>query len=173
MSSKPGIKLERRVVKKGTLITREGDPGNCAYLIQSGRVQVFTNYDDREIELAELDAGEIFGEMALIFDDPRTANVRAIEPTSLIIIDRQVFEDKLNRSDTTIRAIVQMLTQRIVSANKAVVHQKTDRRELMNTARIIYENMLSALPPEQQKGFQDKTLPHLNQFLEAVQSFDQ
>ncbi len=171
--SKSGIKLERRVVRKGTLITREGDPGNCAYLIQSGKVVVFTQHEGRKVELAILEAGQIFGEMALIFDEPRTASVKAHEHTVLIIIDRKVFEEKLDRSDPTIRAIVQMLTQRIVSANKIVAYKKTDRQELMNAARMIYENTLTVLPGNQQKAFQDRILPKLDEFLQAVQGFDE
>jgi CRP-like cAMP-binding protein len=167
------IILERRFVPDGTLVMRQGDPGNCAYLIQSGRVKVFVEQDDKRIELAKLDAGQIFGEMALIFDDPRSASVQAIEDCNLIILTRQTFKQKLNRSDPTIRAIVTMLTQRVVSANNTVINKKSDVQDLIDTTRIIYENTLAALPRPQQRTFQNGVLPKLDDFFNAIKSFQE
>ncbi|MCB9981372.1 MAG: cyclic nucleotide-binding domain-containing protein, partial [Rhodospirillales bacterium] len=117
MSRGSTVILERRFVPKGTLIMEEGEPGNCAYLIQSGVVEVFTQNEGRELRLAKLDLGQIFGEMALIFDELRTASVRALEDCNLIVITRQSFQAKLGKTDPTIAAIVKMLTQRVISAN--------------------------------------------------------
>lgn len=116
--------LERRFVPAGTMVIRQGDRGNSAYLIQSGSVRIFTENEGKRIEFARLEMGQIFGEMALIFDDPRTASVEALEDCNLIVITRQTFKQKLDRSDPTIRAIVVMLTQRIVTANNAMIAKK-------------------------------------------------
>ena len=169
---KDTIILERRFVPKGTLVMRQGDPGNCAYLIQSGSVSVFTECDSKRIDLAMLELGQIFGEMALIFDDFRTASVVALEDTNLIIITRESFEQKLDRSDSTIQAIVRMMTQRMITANNAVIKKKTDILDLMETVHLIYQNVLFALPKNKQKAFQDNILPKLDEFLNAVSSFD-
>jgi len=168
---KAGVVLERRVVKKDTPIMREGDSGNCAYLIQSGCVVVYTTHEGKKVELARLEAGEIFGEMALIFDEARTANVVALDETNLIIIDRDMFKEKLSKSDPTIQAIVRMLTQRVISANKAVVQKKTDLEELTHTARFIYENVLMGLPNNKQRTFQNAVLPKLDEFLDSIRAF--
>ncbi|HRQ60205.1 MAG TPA: cyclic nucleotide-binding domain-containing protein, partial [Alphaproteobacteria bacterium] len=132
--SKDSIILERRFVPQGTLVMRQGDPGNSAYLIQSGSVSVFTEHEGKTIELAKLELGQIFGEMALIFDDPRTASVKAMEDCNLIVITRQSFKQKLDRSDPTIRAIVVMLTQRIVTANNALLAKKSNLTDLVDTS---------------------------------------
>ena len=153
--TKESVILERRFVPEGTLILKEGDPGNCAYLIQSGNVSVFTESKGKKIELAVLGLGQIFGEMALIFDDPRTASVKAIEDCNLIVLTRKTFKQKLDRSDPTIKAIVEMLTQRIVTANNAVMNKKTNVDDLMETSHIIYQNILSGLGEAEKTNFQD------------------
>jgi CRP-like cAMP-binding protein len=124
--SRHGEIFERKAIPAGKMVMREGDEGHCAYLVQSGRVLVFTEKDGKTIELARLEAGEIFGEMALVCDEPRAASVKTLVDTTVIVIMREAFEEKLERSDPTIRAVVKMLSQRMLEANKAVARQKTD-----------------------------------------------
>tara|TARA_B100002003_G_C14088995_1_gene523805 strand:+ start:102 stop:638 length:537 start_codon:yes stop_codon:yes gene_type:complete len=169
--AKENIILERRFVPKGTLVIKQGEQGNCAYLLQSGRVKVTTENDGKVVELAKLDSGQIFGEMALIFDENRSASVTALEDCNLIVITRQTLKQKLDRSDPTVRAIVTMLTQRIISANNEMINKKSDLNDLIETTRVIYQNACSALPRSQQRTFQNAVLPKLDDFLGAIRSF--
>lgn len=120
MATHDTIILERRFIPEGTLVMRQGDQGNCAYLIQSGKVVVYSEKNDKKIQLAELGVGEIFGEMALVFDEPRSASVKATEDTNLIILTRESFKHKLSRTDPTIKAIVGMLIKRVNIANDKI-----------------------------------------------------
>lgn len=165
--------LERRFVPKGTTVVHQGDAGYSAYLLQSGSVSVFTLDNGREVELAKLEVGQIFGEMALIFDEPRSASVKTLEDCNLIVITRDAFKGKLDRSDPTIRAIVSMLTQRILTANNAMINRKETLDDLRETSRIIYENFITALPANQQRSFESSVLPKLDEFMEAVQAFQE
>jgi CRP/FNR family cyclic AMP-dependent transcriptional regulator len=171
MSRSKTVILERRFVPEGTLIMKQGDQGNSAYLIQSGSVEVYTESEGKVIRLARLELGQIFGEMALIFDDPRAASVRALEDCNLIVITRAAFREKLERSDPTIKAIVQMFSKRIVSSNNAMVNKKSDITDLVDTTQIIFQNVLAELPRTQQRTFQNAVLPKLDDFLNAVRSF--
>lgn len=171
--SKDTIILERRFVPEGTLIMRQGEDGNCAYLLQSGVVKVFTENDGKRVDLAKLRAGEIFGEMALIFDEKRSASVKAIEDCNLIILTRQTLQQKLERSDPTVRAIVSMLTQRVISANNEVINKKSNIQDMIDTTRIIYQNVLAGLPRSQQRTFQNGVLPKLDDFFNSIRSFQE
>ena len=171
MSKESAVILERRFVPEGTLILRQGEPGNSAYLIQSGSVSVYTEHDGKTIELAKLELGQIFGEMALIFDDPRAASVKAVEDCNLIVITRQSFKQKMDRSDPTIKAIIGMLTQRIITANNAVINKKSDMNDMMETVHVIYQNVLAELPRNHQRTFQNGVFPKLEEFLNAVRAF--
>ncbi|MCK5375190.1 MAG: cyclic nucleotide-binding domain-containing protein [Alphaproteobacteria bacterium] len=113
------IILERRFVPEGSLIIKEGDEGYSAYLIQSGEVDVYSkNEEGNKIALAKLGVGEICGEMALLGDGVRSASVCAVSDCNLVVITRAAFEEKLKRSDTTVRAVMKMLIQRIISSNE-------------------------------------------------------
>ena len=171
MAKAKSVILERRYVPKGTVVMREGEPGTSAFLIQSGVVQVYTEHEGRKIELAKLETGQIFGEMALIYDAERSATVRASMDCNLIVITRQAFEEKLRKSDGTIKAIVEMLTSRLVSGNDTVVMKNTDLDQLVETSRIIYQNVLSDMPRSRQSKFQSEVLPKLDEFLDAIRKF--
>ncbi|MCC6598946.1 MAG: cyclic nucleotide-binding domain-containing protein [Alphaproteobacteria bacterium] len=168
---KPPAILERRFVPEGTVIVKQGSHGNTAYLVQSGAVQVFIEHEEKTIGLAKLGVGEIFGEMALIFDEPRTASVKATEDCNLIVITRQAFRQKLDKSDATIRAIVQMFAKRITTSNNALINKKSDLSDLIETTQIIYQNVFAALPRNQQRTFQNAVHPKLEDFVNAIQSF--
>lgn len=164
--------LERRYVPKGAIIIRTGEEGNSAFLIQSGQVRVFIMQGDKKVELALLGPGQIFGEMALVFDERRTASIEATEETNLIVITRQTLEEKLRRSDPTIRAIVPMLMKRILQSNNSLLSHHADVRMLVDVVRNIYDIIISSLPRVQQKSFENAVLPKLDEFLEAVRNFE-
>jgi CRP/FNR family cyclic AMP-dependent transcriptional regulator len=159
---------ERRVIRKGATILREGETGDLAFLIQSGSVEVFTQQGGKDVVLARLKAGDIFGEMALLTDEPRAASVRAVEETSLIILERALFEQKLEKTDPTIRAIVQMLAKRITTSNKTLFGQKTDIESLIDNARLVYDSTYTQLPLSKQAVFEMDVKPKLEQFLRAI-----
>ncbi len=168
---KDSVILERRFVPEGTLVLEEGEDGTCAFLIQSGSVSVFTEHEGKKIELAQLGLGQIFGELALIFDEPRSASVMALEDCNLIVITRSTLEYKMSRSDPTVQSIVQMLTQRIISTNNSLLREKSDIEDLIDTSRIIYQNILKSLPRSEQEGFQAAVLPKMDAFLEELRGF--
>lgn len=170
-SHRDTVILERRFVPQGQVIIKEGDFSQQGYLIQSGEVQVFITKDEQETELARLSAGQIVGEMAFISDGPRTASVRALVDCNLIVISRLQFQDKLKESDPTIRAIVHMLSDRIVESNNTLLNNKSDLSDLKNTARIIYQNIATKLSKNQLRNFQNTVLPHLENLLESLDTF--
>ncbi len=170
-TSKDMTILERRYVPCGDIILQEGERGNNAYLVQSGEVEVYSMAGDREIILGKMGPGQIFGEMALVFDKPRTASVRATEHCNLIVITRNVFNDKLRRSDTTIRAIVNMLTKRIIETNNALLNKNDGLDDLQETVLNVYNNVVETLPKTERREFRNAVLPELNNFLDAVARF--
>ena len=72
----------------GERIINAGDVGHCMYVILRGNVSVTVKRGAREIELASLSAGDFFGEVALVDDGPRSANVTATDPCELLCITR-------------------------------------------------------------------------------------
>jgi CRP-like cAMP-binding protein len=115
--------IRRRVtkkLKKGTQFIREGEIGDSAYLVKSGKLEVYTMVKNSRKILATLQAGEIFGEMALFNRSKRTASVDASVDSEVIEITREELYAKLKKSDVTIRAIVEMMFDRISENNRLI-----------------------------------------------------
>lgn len=74
-------------VAPGEVVITEGEVGDRFYLIESGRVEVF----EGATKVREQGAGESFGEIALLREIPRTATVKAVEPTRLLALERDSF----------------------------------------------------------------------------------
>ncbi|MBM3570598.1 MAG: cyclic nucleotide-binding domain-containing protein [Alphaproteobacteria bacterium] len=98
----------------GETVMREGDPGDCAYMVVKGTVEIFnTGPDGKPNVLAKLPAGSIFGEYALIDRQPRSASVRAIEPTLCLLLTEPVVNRILGRADPVIRALLHAYMRRL------------------------------------------------------------
>ncbi len=165
---------ERKSIPRGGMIIRQGDDGTCAYLVQAGKVRIFIfDEDRREVEFARLGAGQIFGEMALVFDAPRTANVQAVDDTTLIVISREVFRAKLSKSDPTIRAILEMMARRVIDTNNSIVKKKSSLNELTATCVHVYQSVHQALPRTQQRTFENTVLPKLDEFIAVMRDFQE
>ena len=70
-----------RVLEKGEILFREGDPSDCMFVIKKGRIAITKTKGSGEIVLAELHAGQMLGEMAFFDNKPRSAGARAVEKT--------------------------------------------------------------------------------------------
>jgi CRP-like cAMP-binding protein/rhodanese-related sulfurtransferase len=81
------------VVPQHTIISREGDPGDSLYIINSGKVRIFgRNEKGVEIDLSIQGPGDTFGEMALLTGEPMSANVEVLEETHLMILSKAEFD---------------------------------------------------------------------------------
>lgn len=79
-------RVELQQAANGSVVCREGEPGNELYLILNGRVAVDKTGDSgEELEINELATGDSFGEMCLIDVQPRSATIRALEQTELAV----------------------------------------------------------------------------------------
>ncbi len=98
----------------GDLIVEEGQTGNGLYVIVSGNVEVLKgDLTANPQVLAKRGAGDVFGEMALLGEWPRTASVRALDPVECLGIDRWVFLSQLERQPQVTIRMLQILAQRL------------------------------------------------------------
>jgi CRP-like cAMP-binding protein len=115
--------LDRNVIdlSAGQILFAEGDVGDRAYVVRSGRIEILRRIKDADIVLAVEGPGTIIGEMALIDDQPRSATVRAIEPTRLTVVSKEAFQFHLSRTDPVIRILLERFTGiiRSISAENA------------------------------------------------------
>ena len=100
----------------GQEIIRQGDTGVGAFIIRSGKVEIVQDRDGKEEKIGTLGPGDVFGEMALLDEFPRSATVRAIEPTTALGIQRWHFRGILESHPQIALALLPMLTRRIRNA---------------------------------------------------------
>ena len=94
------------------MIISEGDPGDCLYGILSGRVRIYcSSIEGEEITLNVLEVGDLFGEIALLDGNTRTASAAAMEQTDLLRIHRDHFLPYLKINPELILGMLTLLCQ--------------------------------------------------------------
>jgi CRP-like cAMP-binding protein len=99
--------------RQGEVIIREGDPGQEMYFIESGRVQVVRGAGPQALLLAELGAGDLFGEMALLTGSPRSATVTAISELNLWAMAQADFDALVTAYPNLALALSRLLSDRL------------------------------------------------------------
>lgn len=85
--------MEKRVFQPGQVIFSEGDDSHEAFRILSGQVQIAVESGGQAVTLAYLASGDIFGEMGMIDDVPRSATARALQVTECEVLTPKMFND--------------------------------------------------------------------------------
>ncbi len=107
----------------GDIIFSEGDPGCTAYIIEKGRVEISISRSGERLVLAEYDTGDLFGEMALIDDTPRSATVTALEPTEVIAIDRGLFEKAFDNAHPLVNLFMHTILYNLRKTNHLLLNK--------------------------------------------------
>jgi serine/threonine-protein kinase len=106
-----GLHLPRRVFPPGSVIIREGDVGDAAYMIVSGRCKVSRRVGDGNEVLGSMGAGDVFGEVALLLEEPRAATIEAEDNVTVRVLDQRTLAAGLGADGWT-GALVRALAQR-------------------------------------------------------------
>jgi len=107
-----------RSYASSTLLFDENDPGSRMYVVKSGKVKIWRKLGETEIVLAYIGQGEFFGEMALLEGLPRSAAATVVEPSELIEIDKETFEQMLRANSEIAVRMMRKLCQRLREADK-------------------------------------------------------
>ena len=109
--------FDRRTFFTGQRVFSQGDMGHTMYFVERGKVLISLGDESRPVLLGEINAGGIFGEMALIDGAPRMAHATAAEESVLHAIPQSVFQQKMQASDPFIRALVRIMLNNLRAAN--------------------------------------------------------
>ncbi|HPO48922.1 MAG TPA: cyclic nucleotide-binding domain-containing protein [Spirochaetota bacterium] len=112
---------ERKVsYKKDNAIFLEQEEGDNFYFIEKGKVKISHIFKNKEIILAILNEGEVFGEMALLNRSTRMASALSFEDCSLLVFDKDNFIDSL--SDKILQRIFLSISKRIYHTQRRVIN---------------------------------------------------
>jgi CRP-like cAMP-binding protein len=109
--------------RQGEAIIREGEPGDDMYFVESGQVQVVRGHGTAAIILAELGVGDLFGEMAMLTGNPRSATVMALTDVDLWLMSRASFDEVAIAYPSLVLALSRLLSERLSSADERFLRQ--------------------------------------------------
>ncbi|MBT3358878.1 MAG: Crp/Fnr family transcriptional regulator [Rhodospirillales bacterium] len=118
-------KFERKTFEKDDTIFEEGQPGNAAYLVVSGKVDIGLGLKGEAPRvLASVGKGKVIGEMALFDKHPRMASAVATEKTEAIRISRDEFRGRMKMMDPVMRSILKLMVKRTRELSEQVAELK-------------------------------------------------
>jgi signal transduction histidine kinase len=118
-------------VAAGEALIEQGAPGDAAYVVVDGGFEVIKKSDAQDIVIAVRESGEIFGEMALLDQAPRTATVKAVRDSHVIRIRGDAFHAVLTRSPAAALSILKTVSQRL-RQNEGLLRQ-TEKMAALGT----------------------------------------
>jgi diguanylate cyclase (GGDEF)-like protein len=125
----------------GGMIIKQGEPGNCAYIILAGRVRMVELVPDSPIEmfLGELTTGEVFGELGILRERPRSASVSTLERTSCLVISEESFIKALAGSSSMSLELLRVLAGRLYDADRLLARHAPDPLTGLPGRRAFHE----------------------------------
>jgi len=109
------------------IICRQGEPGNCMYVIQSGDVVVLREEDGVEVAVGELGTGDVVGEMAIFEKQPRSATVRSKGRSRIMTLDKRAFLRRVHEDPSLAYKIMQKLSGTIRRLNEELEQLKRNQ----------------------------------------------
>jgi hypothetical protein len=108
-------------LRRNDVLFNEGDSPDSIYVVLKGRIAlVNVSSDGRESVLALMDRGDLFGEMGMLDDLPRSAGARALEPSTLLRLPYEPVVDLLEQSPSLLWGVVRLLAGRIRNMDEAL-----------------------------------------------------
>jgi len=102
-----------KVYEQGEVIIRQGNLGDCMYVIQEGEVEVLLERNDDSLSLAVLREGDFFGEMALFDHGVRAATVRALGRVRAITVDKKTLFRSIQQDPSLALRLLETLSARV------------------------------------------------------------
>jgi diguanylate cyclase len=136
-------------IAKDTVLFKQGEAGDCAYVIESGKVLVYLEIDQKIVPIAQIKKGEIFGEMSLIDSLPRSASVKAVEDTVLNVVTKDQLIERFQGSDQLVQLLLKVMMNRVRKNNTSLsqvtsgnADEATDDAMMDGFENLKFENRL-------------------------------
>lgn len=165
MADNPLFEKYGQTTSAGKVIFHEGESGDRMFIIQSGRVRISKMIDGREHELATLEKGDFFGEMAIVSRIDRTATATAVNATQLLAFDRQGFMGMIEKNAKIALNVIDKLCRRLENANSQI--QLMFQRNQRSLIALNLYTKFGDRPADEQHLPLDKTVEQISLNLET------
>lgn len=144
-----------KVYSDGDVIFKEGEKGENMFVIQSGKVSITKKTDSGDLTIATLGKGELFGEMALFDQLPRSATAIAVGEARILNIDKKKFFTAASRDPSMVFKILETTSMRIRKLDDEFTKLKKSRLEVLQafmdvdeTCALILEEAKNIIPSD-------------------------
>tara|TARA_B100001059_G_scaffold35567_1_gene28571 strand:+ start:1124 stop:1558 length:435 start_codon:yes stop_codon:yes gene_type:complete len=107
--------LEQVSFRKGTIIYKVNEKPKFAYYVYTGKVNIISK---DEYNIGIIQEGELFGEISSLFNKEHSVSASAAEDCRLLIIEKDVFFNKVESADPILKAVIRTLSLRLNDSNK-------------------------------------------------------
>jgi CRP-like cAMP-binding protein len=114
-----------KLYEDGEVIIRQGELGNCMYVVQAGQLEVIREGPQGNTRLAILENGDMFGEMSIFEREVRSATVRAMGEARVLTIDKRTFVGRIQDDPSLVLNLVRMMSRRIRKLSSDLSDSKT------------------------------------------------
>lgn len=116
-----------RLYRDGEDIVKQGEVGDCMYVIQEGQAEVLRDNGGEQVRLAILGGGDFFGEMAIFEREVRCATVRALGQVRVLTIDKRNFLRRIQEDPAVAFRLVEMMSKRLRALDERAASIATGR----------------------------------------------
>ncbi len=153
---------EETEFRPGDVIVQEGTPGDKFFIVLSGQVEVWQSYDKGTGDLLAVHGpGHLFGEMALVDEEPRSASVIARTAGHMLSLTREQFHDVLTESPSVALSVTRSLSAMVRKSNQSYVERLRSRNRQLEEA---YRNLQEA----QEELLRAERLSNLGKFSSMI-----
>ncbi len=165
----------KKFLQKGEVLFNDGEPGEAAFIVDSGAIGIYKLVEGEEVELAVLNPGELFGEMAIVDGSNRMAHAMAKEESVVIVIPSAVLDARLKKADPFIKALMKILVNNLRSVHQSYMRRARSLTDYINAMQFHIQGFwlyLSRLEEDQQTREGLEKLKQIDTLIEDLrQSF--
>lgn len=116
--------------KDGEVISRQGELGDCMYVVQQGQVELIRRQGAKELCLGVLEAGEFWGEDGLLEKDHvRNETARAIGDAAVLSVEKRMFMNRIHEDPSFVLKVIKKMSKRIRELQDALI-RTTDANDV-------------------------------------------
>lgn len=124
--------LRKEYYPRSALICREGEQGSSIYIILSGQVKLSVTENTHSTNLGYLNAGDFFGESAVLTNEPRAITAEAVIDAEVVLFSQQSFHELVERDPTIMHNMIRTIDQRIRKKTLGLFHQQPKHSQIIS-----------------------------------------
>ena len=136
-----GGEVDKKFFLEDETVFQEGDPGDAAYIVKSGSVGIFKSVEGENVQLATMNMGELFGEMAITDGSKRMAHAVAMEDSVIVCLPRADLEAMLAKQAPMVKTLIQILADNLRTVHEVYMKRPRSVHDFFNATTFHMDGL--------------------------------